>query len=344
MMAPKGSDNLGPKTPTPIVRQPSRNDQNNYGNQNNDKNQSNNVNKSNNNSLYYLQQTQCSKLLGAILNICTLNIRESFFGTNFSVTGVGLNSLKKSEIVPLNIEMTVKKSDVNNVIKNNRKSINLSKRKNSFNIENYSDSKNGNVLDKFMSSSNIFENLYDTNSNIFGNTTVRVTGMQNENSGDFHSILVLFSPDIPRQNSNDKRENDNNRNSKISTQYDSDDDVNYEIFLESYFTEPLSDPCLSVAIKDICRLYSNLELMFLLSPVITPHIPFDGNLSVSTTVFQNNDIKKSKSYNATNSPIPQGKKNLTPATHTATPTVVTSKEVEKKLRIRSIFLHNYLFT
>ena len=332
MMAPKGSDNLGPKTPTPIVRQPSRNDQNNIGNINNDKNQLNNVNKSsNNNSLYYLQQTQCSKLLGAILNICTLNIRESFFGTNFAVTGVGLSSLKKSEIVPLNIELTIKKSESNNVIKNNRKSINLSKRKNSFNIDNYSDTKNGNILDKYMSSTNIFENLYDTNSNIFGNTTVRVTGTKSENSGDFHSILVLFSPEISRHTPNDNRTNNNSNNSKMEIQYDSDDELNYEIFLESYFTEPLRDPCLSVAIKDICRLYSNLELILLLSPVITPHTinTFDGNLSVSTTVTLNNDIKKSKSYTATNSPAPQGKKILTPNTHTATPTIVTSKEVCK---------------
>jgi hypothetical protein len=297
MMAPCGPDpSLGPKTGSShgISRTASKMEQNKSSSYNlkndinNEKSNNQNTNNNYNNySSYLLLQNQCSKILGVVLSICSHNIRDCFLGSNYSVTGTGL------------------KLKSNKITKNNNKNRN---RMESFDLY---ERERGSNIDKYVTANNILESFYETNSNFFGNSNMRVTGKKTDNSVDFHTILGLFSPDLPRRKTNEDMDADL-RNSE--TDFDIDSDMNREIFSESFFTEPLNDPCLSVAIKDICKLYTNLEEIFLISPVIS--IFKHGNSANSDPInngnnSQNNSaIKKTKSQSL--SPVPEGKKHLSP--------------------------------
>jgi hypothetical protein len=323
MMAPCGPDpSLGPKTGQSqgISRTASKMEQNKASSYNlkndinNEKNSNFNTNNNYNNySSYLLLQNQCSKILGVVLSICSHNIRDCFLGSNYSVTGTGLKSNKISKI--------------NHTSRSRMDSFDIYERE------------RGSNIDKYVTANNILESFYETNSNFFGNSNMRVTGKKTDNSVDFHTILGLFSPDLPRRKTNEDMDTDL-RNSEID--FDIDNDMNREIFSESFFTEPLNDPCLSVAIKDICKLYTNLEEIFLISPVIS--IFKHGNStnfdSINGVNSQNNSaIKKTKSQSL--SPIPQGKKHLSPVPQARKSLSPAAGQV--MLEVHYSFCHFYCF-
>lgn len=265
------------------------------------------VNTTMSNSAYILMQNQSSKILGVALTICLHNIRESFLGSNFSVTGKGLESKSKTFII---------NSNNNNKI-NNKSTNKFSTFDGRKSFDNYENNINNNNIDTYITINSILETFFESNTS-FNNLNLRGTNNKNnsDNIYDIHSILALFSPDIPRKTNSEFRDNDAFKNFEMVE--DVSDGLNNDVFSESFFTDPLSDPCLSVAIKDICQLYTNLEIIYTISPVI---IFFNGNSStaINDDITPNSDtislIRQSKSQSHMSI---HGQKRLNPISSQAT--------------------------
>ena len=287
-------------------RMASKMDTNNNNKNNNDNSLT--VNTTITNSAYILMQNQSSKILGVVLTVCLHNIRESFLGSNFSVTGKGLES--KNKLI-INYQ--------NNTNNNNNKSfhrLGSYDRRKSF--DTFDNNINNNNIDNYITINSILETFFESNSS-FNNSNLRGTGKNNssDNAFDIHAILALFSPDIPRTtNKIFKDDDDDFKNFEMVE--DVNDGLNNDVFSESFFTDPLSDPCLSVAIKDICKLYTNLENIYTVSPVI---IFFNGNNSTANNddIASNSDtislIRMSKSQSHMSI---HGQKRLNPVSSQAT--------------------------
>ena len=190
----------------------------------------------NNASIHLQLQSQCSRILGLVLSLCSHTTRECSIGTNLSLTGMSLSSSQNNKI----------------------------KHHNEINF------------DKYSTCTDLIENFYYLNSNLFHNINVRVTGNKKNdpNNIDYHSILDLFSQkkSLTSNDNNSSlrsmnRESNNKNNSRLDLyELENIGNQNNTVLLEQYFTDPLKDPYLSVAIKNICKLFTNMEKLFLLSP------------------------------------------------------------------------------
>ena len=315
-------------------------------NNNNNKNNNDNgltINTTMTNSAYILMQNQSSKILGVVLTVCLHNIRESFLGSNFSVTGKGLES-KNRVIINYqnnnnnNINNINNTNNNTNINKNNNKSFHrLGSYDGRKSFDNFDNNTNNNNIDNYVTINSILETFFESNSS-FNNSNLRGTGKNNtDNVFDIHAILALFSPDIPRTtNKIFKDDDDNFKNFEMVE--DVNDGLNNDVFSESFFTDPLSDPCLSVAIKDICKLYTNLENIYTVSPVI---IFFNGNNStaINDDITPNSDtislIRMSKSQSHMSI---HAQKRLNPVSSQA-----TMRESKVRKRNKVIVLHSVLY-
>ena len=251
---------------------------NNNDNSNNNSNNNSNINIMNDSSVHLLLQSQCSRILGVVLSLCSHTIRECTIGTNLSITGLGLSSLK------------------------NNKYTHKIKHHNDINF------------DKYLTSNDIIESFYDLNSSLFNNMNIRVTNNKKteQNGIDYYFILHLFVQEKSTKNSNNNNHSmsfNNNDSHKKNSRLDLYELENIgqqvnTVLPEQYFTDPLKDPYLSVAIKNICKLFTSMEKLFILSPNFNSlhpnHSNTNNNSTYSMTNIQNQNVDTINNNNNNN--------------------------------------------